>query len=356
MEQSTTMRRVWAGWRWRKWLVPLGLGAAVLLLGLSLVIGILASVDAYMGREAEDVAADAGSGGLLTNMAFDAAVFHAAWDKGFGHGVLANQEQYTIAAAQNAGVNPALFAAIMANESGWGTSRAVRVDNNPSGQMSGNQVIHFSSIEAGIDGTAATLHNLVVVRGLSTLTALQQAYAPVGAGNDPGNLNSGWLSAVTSIIKQFMTPADADALLAGKGASNANVKIMGDKMSYFDQAYAAASAQLGKPYVFGANVSGANPAGFDCSGLVQWALRKAGISLPRTAQDQYDATKRLSKSEVKAGDLIFFEHTYSGPRITHVGIVLSSTQMINAAGSNVNIATYTSSYWQAHFAGFGRVK
>lgn len=355
MERATAMRRVWIGWLRRKWLVPLVLAVSALFLGLTLMLGVLTSVDAYLGQEESNVSADAGSGGLLTNMVFNAAVFHAAWVKNYGRGVLVDKEQYTIAAAQKAGVNPAIFAAIMANESGWGTSHAVRYDNNPSGQMRGSHVMHFSSLEKGIDVTVETLHNLVVVRGLSTLPDLQTAYAPIGADNDPTNMNSGWIANVVSIAKMFMTKEDAKSLFEGKG-SNANVSIMGDKMSYFDKVYSAAKAQLGKPYVFGANVSGSNPPGFDCSGLTQWAMRKAGISLPRTAQQQYDATKRISKSEVKAGDLIFFQGTYAGPRITHVAIVLSGTQMINAAGRDVNIATYTSSYWQPHFAGFGRIK
>ena len=48
-----------------------------------------------------------------------------------------------------------------------------------------------------------------------------------------------------------------------------------------------------------------------CSGLVQWCYGKAGISLPRTAQAQYDATQHLPLSQAKAGDLVFFHSTYN---------------------------------------------
>jgi hypothetical protein len=75
----------------------------------------------------------------------------------------------------------------------------------------------------------------------------------------------------------------------------------------------------GWKYVFG----GSNPnTSFDCSGLVQWCYGKAGISLPRTAQAQYDATQHIPLSQAKAGDLVFFHSTYnSGTYVTHVGIV-----------------------------------
>jgi len=77
-----------------------------------------------------------------------------------------------------------------------------------------------------------------------------------------------------------------------------------------------ALAQIGTPYVWGGESPGS---GFDCSGLVQAAFRVAGVSLPRVAQDQYDATPMLAPGTPLApGDLVFFG---SGPRgIDHVGL------------------------------------
>jgi cell wall-associated NlpC family hydrolase len=74
---------------------------------------------------------------------------------------------------------------------------------------------------------------------------------------------------------------------------------------------------LGTPYLFG----GCTLRGVDCSCFTQHVARAMGVSLPRTAQLQYNATERTSSPQ--PGDLVFFERTYSSAeRITHVGIVI----------------------------------
>jgi cell wall-associated NlpC family hydrolase len=290
---------------------------------------------------------------------FNAAAFHNEWKKMAG-GVLADQEQYTIEAAKKAGVSAYLFAAIMANESGWGKSRAARVQHNPSGQMNSDVIINYPSIEAGIDATGRTLNNLVVNRKLNTIEKLGAVYCPVGASNDPTGMNSSWIPTVKGMVQGFMGNTNYGLIqlgVAGGGCSSANVTISGDKVSYFDQIWKYAKAQLGKPYIFGAASVGDNPKGFDCSSYTQWVLAKSGIKLPRTAQTQWDATKRIDANDVKAGDLVFFHGTYNaGTYITHVGMMLNKTKMINASGKEVKYTEITNSYWSAHLAGFGRVK
>ncbi|MFG3105997.1 C40 family peptidase [Streptomyces tendae] len=86
-------------------------------------------------------------------------------------------------------------------------------------------------------------------------------------------------------------------------------------------AVAYAYQKLGSPYVWGAT----GPNAFDCSGLTQAAYRAAGVSLPRTTYAQIDAGRRVPRSELLPGDLVFF---YSG--ISHVGIYAGNGQMIHA--------------------------
>jgi hypothetical protein len=103
-----------------------------------------------------------------------------------------------------------------------------------------------------------------------------------------------------------------------------------------------ALSQIGTPYVWGGETPGV---GFDCSGLVQAAYAVAGVALPRVAQDQYDATPKLTAGEVLApGDLVFFG---GGPdSIDHVGlfvgIVNGQDVMVDAphTGADVRAETF----------------
>ncbi|MDX2293786.1 MULTISPECIES: C40 family peptidase [Streptomyces] len=105
-----------------------------------------------------------------------------------------------------------------------------------------------------------------------------------------------------------------------------------------------ARAQLGKPYVWGAT----GPSAYDCSGLTQAAWRAAGVSLPRTTYTQINAGRRVSRSELAPGDLVFF---YSG--ISHVGLYIGGGQMIHAPrpGAPIRIAPID----EMPFAGATRV-
>jgi len=81
-----------------------------------------------------------------------------------------------------------------------------------------------------------------------------------------------------------------------------------------------ALAQLGDPYVYG----GTGPNGWDCSGLVQAAWRAAGVSLPRVVGPQMSATKRISMSQLRPGDLV----AYSS--MSHIGIYLGKGKVVHA--------------------------
>ncbi|MFI9242473.1 NlpC/P60 family protein [Streptomyces sp. NPDC053086] len=109
-------------------------------------------------------------------------------------------------------------------------------------------------------------------------------------------------------------------------------------------AVAYAYSKLGSPYVWGAT----GPNAFDCSGLAQAAYRAAGISLPRTTYAQINAGRRVSRSELQPGDLVFF---YSG--ISHVGIYVGDGQMIHAP--NPSAPVRLAPIDQMPFAGATRV-
>lgn len=112
-------------------------------------------------------------------------------------------------------------------------------------------------------------------------------------------------------------------------------------------AIAEAHKYIGMPYNWG----GASPAtSFDCSGLTQYSYAKAGISLPRTAAQQYLATSRVSASQAQPGDLVFFSY---GSGVAHVGIYLGNNMMINSQNSGVTVEPL-GSWWQQYIVGYGR--
>ena len=151
--------------------------------------------------------------------------------------------------------------------------------------------------------------------------------------------NGGWRYAYGNM---FYVELVNQYLIVNQVSGELAQKIMNEALKY-----------QGWKYVYG----GSNPnTSFDCSGLVQWCYGKAGITLPRTAQAQYDATQHIPLSQAQAGDLVFFHSTYNaGTYVTHVGIYVGNNQMYHA-GDPIGYADLTSSYWQQHLIGAGRIK
>jgi cell wall-associated NlpC family hydrolase len=111
-------------------------------------------------------------------------------------------------------------------------------------------------------------------------------------------------------------------------------------------AVAAAESQRGVPYHWGGESPGV---GFDCSGLTQWAWGRAGVSIPRTAQEQYDAIEHVSLAALEPGDLVFWG---SRGGISHVGMYVGGGDVIHApeTGEVVRIQPI----WNGGLVGAGR--
>lgn len=89
-----------------------------------------------------------------------------------------------------------------------------------------------------------------------------------------------------------------------------------------------AKSFLGTPYVWG----GTSPSGFDCSGFTQYVLAQNGKSIPRTSQEQFASGQAVDKSQLQAGDLVFYDWS-GGTEATHVGIYEGNGKMIHAPHS-----------------------
>ena len=113
----------------------------------------------------------------------------------------------------------------------------------------------------------------------------------------------------------------------------------------------AALSRVGMPYVWG----GAGPNVFDCSGLVQWSMRQAGIVMPRVAVDQAQTGPQIPLADLEPGDLLFYHTDPTAPTyISHVAIYIGNGLMLQAPepGENVQVVP---AIFGAGFAGAVRV-
>jgi len=115
----------------------------------------------------------------------------------------------------------------------------------------------------------------------------------------------------------------------------------------FWPAMEAAGSVLGTPYRWG----GTTPAGFDCSGLVQWSMRFSGIELPRTSRAQQAASLPISAEQARPGDLVFF-----GSPVHHVGIYLGEGLMIHSPSSGKSVSIVAVERFGTTPSGYGRIK
>ena len=107
----------------------------------------------------------------------------------------------------------------------------------------------------------------------------------------------------------------------------------------------------GVPYRNG----GSDPAGFDCSGFVQYIFGQHGTALPREVHDQFRLGREVDLKDVKPGDLLFFETVSRGA--SHVGMVVGGDQFVHAPSSRgvVRVERFSASYWAMRFVGARRV-
>ncbi len=118
-----------------------------------------------------------------------------------------------------------------------------------------------------------------------------------------------------------------------------------------ERAVYAAYRQLGTPYRYG----GSTPDGFDCSGLIQYAYRRAGIDIPRTTRQQLRQARPVSLSALRPGDLVFFR--VSRRKVSHVGIYAGGGRFIHApsSGKQVSYADLDDPFWHQRIIAAGRI-
>ena len=116
------------------------------------------------------------------------------------------------------------------------------------------------------------------------------------------------------------------------------------------QVATTAMQMVGAPYQYG----GFTPKGFDCSGLVYYSYRKAGLTIPRSSGEQFKAANPVDLDDVRPGDLLFFAKRRS---VDHVAIYLGKNQFVHApsTGKRVSVARMSDPYYRDHFVAAGRL-
>ncbi len=150
---------------------------------------------------------------------------------------------------------------------------------------------------------------------------------------------------------------DMDALLTEKGL----MTRLGEQIQQAREAVGEkasglvinAMGFLGVPYKYGGNSA---ETGFDCSGFVRAVFEQSvGMVLPRRSDEQAAATQAIDRSELKPGDLVFFNTMKRA--FSHVGIYMGDDKFIHAprTGSQVRVENMRLAYWQTRFNGARRV-
>lgn len=185
------------------------------------------------------------------------------------------------------------------------------------------------------------LFNALRVRAKSTGWGGAFLESPQDLNRDPAF--TGRFGPVFTKAQAAGTPDPTSRQQQGRAGKSSTAGGGGSAMA----AIAAAESQLGVPYHFGMEKPGV---GFDCSSLMQWAYKQAGVDLPRTSQMQWSSLSRRSVAmdQVQPGDLVFSagsEGTSNSPG--HVGMMISNNRLIEAphTGDHVKIIGYNPKAW-----------
>jgi cell wall-associated NlpC family hydrolase len=148
--------------------------------------------------------------------------------------------------------------------------------------------------------------------------------------------------AILALAGCSSTPQKAP--VAGSGSTRPTADIAGQAAGY-------AQTMIGKPYRYG----GTSPKGFDCSGLVFYSYKQAGVALPHSTDKQRSTARSIKLAELRRGDLLFFNQ--EGKKYGHVAIYVGDGKFVHApsSGKSVRSDRLDSPYWKKHFSEARRI-
>ena len=122
-------------------------------------------------------------------------------------------------------------------------------------------------------------------------------------------------------------------------------RLAGYSFSIGDKAADTALTMIGRPYQY----RGESPSGFDCSGLVRYSYRAAGMDVPHSTAALKTHARPVAYRDMRKGDLLFFDQ--SGKKFSHVGIYTGDNRFVHApsSGKRVRSDSLRDPYWKKHF-------
>jgi cell wall-associated NlpC family hydrolase len=248
------------------------------------------------------------------------------------------------ASAAQMGLDPRVLVAISGAETSFATYGPSQLIRNPFGLGPGRV---YPSWEEAIAAAARNLAGpLYRGAGKATIAQISGTWAPLGAANDPGNLNSAW----TRNVSNYYAEMGGDPAASVFGSSSL-APGPGVGSAIGTQVATEALTHLGVPYLWG----GESPeTGFDCSGFVQYLYARHGVALPRVAEDQARVGTSIPRSALQAGDAVFFAD--SSGYIGHEGLYLGNGQFVAAprSGDVVKVASLLDAGYASRYAGARR--
>ncbi|MFF0430524.1 NlpC/P60 family protein [Streptomyces sp. NPDC004520] len=232
-------------------------------------------------------------------------------------------------------INPALLAAQLYQESGWNPQAVSSADARGIAQfIPGTWAGH--GIDGDGDGDRDIWDPKDAIPSAASYDCELAGYVKDVPGDPADNMLAAYNAGAYRVIKHGGVPPISETrnyVRIIRSLEKSFARPLG-RVAPSQQAAAAityAQGKLGTPYLWGGTGTAAEGGRFDCSGLTQAAYDSVGVTLPRVANDQYNAGPHPSRSELLPGDLVFFSDDLTNSRaIRHVGIYVGGGYMIDA--------------------------
>ncbi|MEY4715839.1 C40 family peptidase [Lacticaseibacillus paracasei] len=191
-------------------------------------------------------------------------------------------------------------------------------------------------LQQTLEANKDKLAQLAASEDAAKAAAATAAVAATPSASSTSTASSSAASSSVNTSTNTSTTSVSSSASASQAPASNNSSVSGGSIA------SNAAKYIGVPYVYG----GTSPSGFDCSGLIYYAAKEAGINLPRTSQAQSTLGSYVSVSDLQAGDLVFWGGVGSA---YHVGIYIGGGQYLHAPAPGQSVTIQSMAYFAPSF-------